>query len=68
MGGAGRDMGPANGLLGAFYVLLWVGLVAASLVFGPVWRVVSPVRTVYLLLRRCIPERMGRPRLPYPDA
>jgi hypothetical protein len=53
----------ANGLLGAFYVLLWVGLVALSLAFGPVWRVISPVRTVYLLLRRAVP-----PRLSYPES
>ena len=35
-----------NGLPGTFYVLLWVGLVAASVLFGPVWRVISPPRTV----------------------
>ncbi|OMC43130.1 hypothetical protein [Mycobacterium sp. IS-1264] len=58
----------ANGLLGAFYVLLWVGLVALSLAFGPVWRVISPVRTVYLLLRRGAPQRLGRPRLTYPES
>lgn len=58
----------ANGLLGAFYVLLWVGLVALSLSFGPVWRVVSPVRTVYLLVRRCLPERLRRTRLAYPES
>lgn len=57
----------ANALLGAFYVLLWVGLVALSLVFGPVWRVISPARTVYLLLRRLTPERIGRRRLSYPE-
>ncbi len=57
----------ANALLGAFYVLLWVGLVALSLAFGPVWRVISPMRTLYLLLRRVIPERLGRPRLSYPE-
>ena len=45
----------SNALLGVFYVLLWVGLVALSLVLGPVWRVISPVRTVYLLLRRVTP-------------
>jgi hypothetical protein len=56
-----------NALLGAFYVLLWVGLVALSLAFGPVWRVISPVRTVYLLLRRVTPERLHRPRLSYPE-
>jgi hypothetical protein len=57
----------ANGLLGAFYVLLWVGLVALSLALGPVWRVISPMRTVYLLLRRFTPQRLGRPRLSYPE-
>ena len=58
----------SNGLLGAFYVLLWVGLVALSLAFGPVWRVISPMRTVYLLLRRITPRRFGRPgRLRYPE-
>jgi hypothetical protein len=39
-----------NPLPGVFYVLLWVGLPAVSLVLGPVWRVTSPVRTVYRLL------------------
>jgi hypothetical protein len=58
----------ANGLLGAFYVLLWVGLVALSLAFGPVWRLISPVRTIYLLLRRAVPERLARPRLSYPES
>jgi hypothetical protein len=58
----------ANGLLGAFYVLLWVGLVALSLAFGPVWRVVSPMRTVYLLLRRAVPQRLSRLRLSYPES
>ncbi|HEX5255697.1 MAG TPA: hypothetical protein VFW69_17835 [Mycobacterium sp.] len=57
----------SNALLGAFYVLLWVGLVALSLAIGPVWRVISPMRTVYLLLRRLTPERLGRPRLSYPE-
>ncbi|MEE6176666.1 hypothetical protein SKC42_09290 [Mycobacterium sp. 050134] len=54
-----------NALLGVFYVLLWVGLVALSLVVGPVWRVLSPMRTGYLLARRALP---GRPRLTYPEA
>jgi hypothetical protein len=39
-----------NPLPGVFYVLLWVGLVALSLALGPVWRVLSPVRTVHRLL------------------
>jgi hypothetical protein len=39
-----------NPLPGVFYVLLWVGLVVLSLAVGPVWRAISPVRTVYRLL------------------
>ena len=33
---------PTNALPQAFYVLLWVELVAVSLLVGPVWRVLSP--------------------------
>jgi hypothetical protein len=59
-------LGPQNAdnpLPGVFYVLMWVGLVAASLVLGPVWRVLSPVRTVHRLLGgksvRSYPEALG---------
>jgi hypothetical protein len=31
----------------AFYVTFWVGLVPASLLFGPVWRVLNPLRLVH---------------------
>ena len=53
-----------NPLPSVFYVLLWVGLVALSLVVGPVWRAISPVRTVHRLLgSRSLglryPERAG---------
>lgn len=41
-----------NALPGAFYVLLWVGLVAVSVLLGPVWRVMSPVRTAWCLIGR----------------
>ncbi|ODR12588.1 hypothetical protein AWC26_05920 [Mycobacterium shimoidei] len=58
----------SNALLGVFYVLLWVGLIALSVLFGPVWRVISPVRTTYLLLRRAIGAALSRPRLRYPES
>lgn len=51
--GAAAVFGPQNNqnpLPGVFYVLLWVGLVAVSLIIGPVWRAISPVRTVLRLL------------------
>lgn len=64
--GAASLLGPqdsSNALLGVFYVLVWVGLVPASLIFGPVWRIVSPVRAVYRVLpvrpRRTLPESIG---------
>ncbi len=41
--------GNDNALPGAFYVLLWVGLVAVSVLVGPIWRVISPVRTLWRL-------------------
>lgn len=34
------------------YVLLWVALVPASVLFGPVWRQLNPLRTVHTLLNR----------------
>lgn len=43
--------GDDNALPGAFYVLLWVGLPVLSLIVGPVWRAISPLRT----LRRLVP-------------
>lgn len=58
----------SNALLGVFYVLLWVGLVALSVLVGPVWRVISPVRTLYLLLMRIIPARLRGPRVSYPES
>ncbi|MGQ9347076.1 hypothetical protein [Mycolicibacterium gilvum] len=57
--------GSDNALPGVFYVLLWVGLVALSVVLGPIWRVVSPLRTVWRLLhirRRCAAPEKGRVR------
>ena len=35
-----------NALPAVFYVLLWVGLVALSVLTGPVWRAISPVRAL----------------------
>ncbi|MDQ6524383.1 hypothetical protein RB608_12260 [Nocardioides sp. LHD-245] len=35
-----------NPFFGIVYVWWWVGLIFASAVFGPVWRAISPVRTI----------------------
>ncbi len=42
---AGQDL-VINPVFGLFYVVLWVGLVFASVFFGPVWKAISPVRTI----------------------
>ncbi len=34
----------------AVYVLFWVGVVPLSLLFGPVWRLLNPLRTIHALL------------------
>ncbi len=60
----------ANPTFGVVYVVLWVGLVPASLLLGPVYRAVNPVRTLHLLLARStggdpdvgavtLPQRVG---------
>lgn len=50
----------------AFYVSFWVGVVPASLLLGPVWRVLNPLRAAHAVLGwllRLDPER-GLARLP----
>ena len=48
---AGPDL-LVNPVFGVVYVLLWVGLVPASLLFGPFYRAVNPLRTVHLVFSR----------------
>jgi hypothetical protein len=50
---AGPDLN-TNPALGTFYVLVWVGIVPASLLFGRIGRALSPVRTLNLLLARVL--------------
>ncbi len=62
---AGPDL-VNNPALGTFYVLVWVGLVPASLLLGPVARAVSPVRTLNLLLARVTGGKAGVGLVAYP--
>lgn len=65
----GKDL-LTNPLFGIFYVWWWVALVPLSFLFGPVWKAISPVRTINLLFARLsggdpekgvyrYPERLG---------
>lgn len=53
------DMGRANPAPTWFYVWFWVGLVPASLLLGPVWRRLNPLRPAASALRRLLPLRAG---------
>ena len=49
----GPDEG-SNPLPWFLFIVLWVGLVPLSLLLGPVWRVVSPLRTLHAGLSRLL--------------
>ncbi|MGA8845184.1 MAG: hypothetical protein WB471_01040 [Nocardioides sp.] len=59
-----------NPVFGIFFVWLWVGVPAMSVLFGPFWKAISPVRTINVLFARVAgsdpdeglyryPERLG---------
>ena len=48
------------------YVLFWVGLVPLSLLFGPVWRLLNPLRTIHGLLAAVIRIPADRGLRPLP--
>lgn len=65
----GKDL-VINPVFGVFYVWWWVGLVPLSLLFGRVWKAISPVRTINLAFSKIsgsdpdsgvftYPERLG---------
>ncbi|RLV50135.1 hypothetical protein D9V37_08320 [Nocardioides mangrovicus] len=55
-----------NPIFGTFYVLLWVGIVPASLLLGPAFRLVSPVRTLHALVSRARGVRPDQGLARYP--
>ncbi|WP_189825083.1 hypothetical protein [Streptomyces finlayi] len=62
----GPDDPDRNPAPGAVYVLLWVGLVPASLLLGPVWRLLNPLRPLHRLLARVRARASGHPLRPHP--
>jgi hypothetical protein len=55
----GKDL-LTNPVFGVVYVLLWVGIVPASLLLGPFYRAVNPLRTLHLLVTRVTGGQPGR--------
>ena len=55
-----------NPFFGIIYVWLWVGVMFASLLFGPVWRAISPMRTINAGLARISGGDPGKGVLEYP--
>jgi hypothetical protein len=67
---AGPDSTAESPAPGTLYVVMWVVVPLGSVLLGPIWRAVSPVRTLHLLLARMarmdpargplrLPERLG---------
>ncbi|WP_202918860.1 hypothetical protein [Saccharothrix deserti] len=51
---------PAQAWPHLVFVLLWVGVAVLSMLFGPVWRVLNPLRlAARVTLGRTYPERLG---------
>lgn len=61
----GRD-DALNPTAGSVYVLLWIGVPLLSLLLGPVWRLVNPIRTVHLVLSRMVGTRPEEGMAPLP--
>ncbi len=62
---AGQDT-LINPFLGVFYVLVWVGMVPLSVFFGPVWKAISPSRTINLALAKVSGSDPGEGLYAYP--
>lgn len=56
-----------NPFFGMVYVWWWVGLVPLSLLLGPVWKAISPVRTINSLFARLSGSDPDRGLLEYPE-
>ncbi|GAB3865929.1 hypothetical protein GCM10028801_37360 [Nocardioides maradonensis] len=56
-----------NPFMGIFFVWLWVGVPAAALLFGPVWRALNPMRTITAGLTRLSGGDPRQGMLAYPE-
>lgn len=56
-----------NPSFGIFYVLLWVGIVPASLLFGRIYRAVNPIRTLFRGLSHLLRVDPAKGVFTYPE-
>jgi hypothetical protein len=63
----GPDSSATNPAPTWVYVWFWVGLVPASLLFGPVWKLLNPLRTIAAGLGRITGDPDGKGMRPYPS-
>ncbi|RNL80324.1 hypothetical protein EFL95_06085 [Nocardioides marmorisolisilvae] len=63
---AGPDL-VTNPVFGTFYVILWVGIVPSSVLFGRFFRAVSPVRTLNLLFAKATGSDPAKGLYAYPE-
>lgn len=66
----GALLGPdlaTNPTAGVVYVLFWIGLVPVSVLLGPVWRWLNPLRTLHALGARAVRADPKRGLLDYPE-
>ncbi|MBE7323816.1 hypothetical protein IEQ44_04030 [Nocardioides sp. Y6] len=63
---AGEDR-LTNPVFGIVYVLLWVGIVPLSLALGPVWKALSPWRSIAWLLSKLLRTDPEEGVLPLPE-
>jgi hypothetical protein len=62
----GKDL-LTNPIFGMFYVWWWVGLVPLSILLGPVWKAISPVRTINHVFARLSGSDPDRGVFTYPE-
>ena len=64
VGAAGEERNPLPWFL---FIVFWVGIVPLSLLFGPVWRVVNPLRTVHALFSKAAGTEPDEGMREYPE-
>ena len=62
----GKDL-VINPVFGVFYVWWWVGLVPLSLLLGPVWKAISPVRSINVAFAKISGSDAERGVFTYPE-